>query len=62
MAYHKNDFIKRIQAVEALQKKYKKKVYIYKIYADFAGPQAMEREFKKSKYHGCVIILNDLHR
>lgn len=60
MAYLKNDFIKRLQAIESKQRENKRKVYIFNIHEDFAGPKAMRKEFSKAKYRGCVLILNDL--
>lgn len=60
MAYHKNDFIKRLQAVEAQQRKNERRIHIFNIHHDFCGPSAMRKEFKKAKYRGCLIILNDI--
>lgn len=60
MAHHKSNFDKRLKAVEAAQNRDKRKVYIFNIYVDFAGPAAMEREFAKEKYRGCLLILNDI--
>lgn len=60
MAYHKSDFIKRLQAAEARHRATKKRVYVFNIYEDFAGPSAMKKEFSKTKYDGCTLILNDI--
>lgn len=60
MAYHKNDFLSRLNAVEQAHKRNQKKAYVFNIYTDFSGPKAMKREFSKAKYRGCVLILNDI--
>ena len=56
----RNSILQRIKHIEAKRKKNKKKVYVFRIHEDFAGPKAMRKEFSKSKYRGCVLILNDI--